>query len=233
MSHAGPMRSGIVEDKELPPLNVLLHCRTVIESSNFVTTGVMTNVEGELFEVELNDFEQFDLGESVKMTVYSPAGLQTFQSMVFAKYEGAVALILPPNTQKRFKERREHPRVTVSGNAQIYLATSESGEEIPLETPLELKVIDISLNGIGVMGPDAPHISQKMRLKANVEIGLGFDCELEVVRRERQDDNVIFGAKMKLIQPDMLRPLRALILRHQVEKHAELRRLSLISKKRF
>lgn len=233
MNQPDNVRRIVVEDRDLPPLNVLLHCRTVIESANFVTTGVMTNVEGELFEVELHDFEQFELGESVKMTVYSPAGLHTFQSMVFAKYEGAIALLLPPNTQKRFKERREHPRVSVTGNAQVYFAVSESGEEIPLESPLELTVHDISLSGIGISGPDAPQINRNMRLKANVEIGLGFDCELEVIRRERQEDTVILGAKMRLIEPEKLRPLRALILRQQVEKHAELRKEALISKKRF
>ena len=106
-------------ERELLPLNVLLHCRTVVEGKNFVTTGVMTHMEGELFEVELHEFEQFELGETVKLTIYSPVGIQSMPSIVFAKYEGAIALLQPPDVQKRFKERREHPRVEITENARI------------------------------------------------------------------------------------------------------------------
>lgn len=222
----------VPDERELLPLNVLLHCRTVVEKTNFVTTGVMTHVEGELFEVEIPEFELFELGETVKLTVYSPAGIQTIQSIVFAKYEGAIAVLQPPNLQKRFKERREHPRIEISGNARVYHAIGETGEEIRLDQPLELTVIDISLSGLGFSGPDAHQINRNMRLKAKVEIGFGFDCELEIIRRERQEDKVLLGAKMHVLEPEMMRPLRAIILCHQVEKHAELRR-STQSAKRF
>ncbi|WP_182302404.1 hypothetical protein [Cohnella cholangitidis] len=88
MTQAGDNKVMLSElDKDLLPLNVLLHCRTVVEGKNFVTTGVMTHVEGELFEVELPEFDQFELGETVKLTVYSPAGIQSMPSIVFAKYE--------------------------------------------------------------------------------------------------------------------------------------------------
>lgn len=211
-------------DKELLPLNVLLHCRTVVEGKNFVTTGVMTHVEGELFEVELPEFEQFELGETVKLTIYSPAGIQSMPSIVFAKYEGAIALLQPPDVQKRFKERREHPRVEISGNAQIVHILNESGQELALDKNVDLTVHDISISGISFSGQDAPHLAAKSRLKAKVEIGFGFSCELEIVRRERQEDLMHCGAKMHVLEPEMLRPLRALILRQQVEKHAQTRR---------
>lgn len=231
MIQAGQAKS-VSDDKDLLPLNVLLHCRTVVEKTNFVTTGVMTHVEGELFEIELNEFEVFELGETVKLTVYSPAGIQTIQSIVFAKYEGAIALLQPPNLQKRFKERREHPRIEIAGNAQVYHAVDETGEEVRLVQPLELTVFDISLSGLGISGPDAPQIYRNMRLKAKVEIGFGFECELEIIRREKQEDKVLLGAKMHMLEPEMMRPLRAMILRRQVEKHAELRK-STMSSKRF
>lgn len=222
----------VADDKELPMLNVLLHCRTVVESANILTTGVMTHVEGELFEVELHDFEKFELGESVKLTVYSPAGLQTIQSTVFAKYEGAIALIQPPNVQKRFKERREHPRVNVSGSIQVHSVQDESGEEMKFEHPLTFAVNDISLSGIGISAPDTTQIYRNMKMKASVEFDFAFNCELEVIRRERQDDKLLLGAKMQLIEQEMMRPLRAMILKHQVEKSAALRKET-VMKKRF
>ncbi len=211
-------------EKDLLPLNVLLHCRTVVESKNFVTTGVMTHVEGELFEVELHEFDRYDLGETVKLTIYSPAGIQSMPSVVFAKYEGAIALLQPPDLHKRFKERREHPRVEISGNAQIVHVLKDTGEELTLEEPAELTVHDISLSGISFSGRDAPHLSHNVRLKAKVEIGFGFSCELEIIRRDRQEDVLLYGCTMQVLEPEMLRPLRALILRQQVEKHARTRR---------
>lgn len=232
MVQAGNARQVIADDKELPPLNVLLHCRTVVESANTLSTGVMTHVEGELFEVELHDFDKYELGENVKLTVYSPAGLQTIQSIVFAKYEGAIALIQPPNVQKRFKERREHPRVNVSGNVLVHAVQDESGEEIRFEHPLSFSVLDISLSGIGISAPDTTQIYRNMKMIANVELEFGFSCELEVIRRERQEDKLLLGAKMQVIEQDMMRPLRAMILRNQVEKHAESRREG-IKKQRF
>jgi hypothetical protein len=71
---------------------------------------------------------------------------------------------------------------------------------------------------------DSPHFAAKSRLKAKVEIGFGFNCELEIVRRERQEDRMHCGAKMHVLEPEMLRPLRALILRQQVEKNAQSRK---------
>ncbi|RKP45818.1 PilZ domain-containing protein [Cohnella endophytica] len=225
MTQMGDNKSARVDsDKELLPLNVLLHCRTVVEGKNFVTTGVMTHVEGELFEVELPEFEQFELGETVKLTVYSPAGIQMMPSIVFAKYEGAIALLQPPDVQKRFKERREHPRVEISGNAQIVQILKATGEELAPESMSELTIHDISISGISFSGLDAPHFATNSRLKAKVEIGFGFNCELEIVRRERQEDRMHCGAIMQVLEPEMLRPLRALILRQQVEKHAQARR---------
>jgi hypothetical protein len=219
-------------EKELLQLNVLLHCRTVVEGKNFVTTGVMTHVEGELFEVEVHEYDQFELGENVKLTVYSPAGIQSIPSVVFAKYDGAIALLQPPDLLKRFKERREHPRVAINGNAHIVHVLNETGDEQQLDEPLELTILDISLSGIGFTGPNVHYFDQKRRFRAKVEIGVGFSCELEIIRRERQENLVLCGAKMQVLEPEMLRPLRALILRQQVEKHAQLRRES-IDKRSF
>ncbi|TJY38502.1 PilZ domain-containing protein [Cohnella pontilimi] len=214
--------SGTVYSDTLP-LNVLLHCRTVVEKQNFVSTGVMTHVEGELFEVELPEFHVFDLGETVKLTVYSPAGIQTFPSTVFAKYQGAIALIQPPQIQKRFEEKREHPRVNVEGSVHIDLWLDDEGQERTLDDPLEIQVRDISVSGIAFQAPVHPELLRTSRMKAKVEIGIGFDCELEIVRRNRSDDQMVCGAKMTVLDPEMLRPLRALILRQQVERNVQIR----------
>ncbi len=220
-------------ERDLLPLNVLLHCRTVVEGKNFLTTGVMTQVEGELFEVELHEFEQFELGETVKLTIYSPAGIQSLPSVVFAKYEGAIALLQPPEVHRRFIDRRENPRVEITGNVRIMHLLQTTGKVIDLVSPLELLITDISVSGLGFSGMDGPHFAQNTRLKAHVNIGLEFSCELEIVRRERQEEGILCGAKMHVLEPEMLRPLRALILRQQVAKQTELRSIAPAKKRTF
>lgn len=209
---------------DLLPLNILLHCRTVVESQNFVTTGLMTHVEGELFEIEISEFDAFELGEKVKLTIYTPAGIQSFPSTVFAKYEGAIALIQSPEVRKRFEEKREHPRVEISGSAQIVDVFDGNGKSRKLEQPVEVALKNISVSGLGFEAPDIPEFARSAKLKASVEIGFGFTCELEIVRRERQEENLMCGATMTVLEPEMLRPLRALILRQQVERNVQMRK---------
>jgi hypothetical protein len=223
-----PEKSKLIKvdpDRELLALSVLLHCRTVVEKqkSNFVTTGVMTNVDGELFEVEIHEFDQFELGETVKLMIYSPAGIQSFNAVVFAKYGGAIALLQPPDLNKRFKERREHSRIETKGKAQISHMLDQEGNEQQLTEPFLLDVHDVSLSGISFSGSAVPYLTQKMKVKGNVDIGISFNCNLEVMRQERQGNIMVCGAKMKIDDEDMMRALRALILRLQVEKNAQIR----------
>jgi len=211
-------------DKDMLTVKSLLHCRTVIENQNFVATGVMTQVEGELFEVELNEFDRFELGETVKLTIYSPAGIQSFQSMLFAKYDGAVAIIQPPQMNQRFQEKREYYRVEAAGIAQILRVTDAGGDVRLLPTPLEAELRDISIAGLGLL-IDEEHedLLQASHFSAVIEMGFRFACDLEIVRRERREIGYHYGMRMKLHDTEMLRPLRAFLLRRQVEKQIQIR----------
>lgn len=206
-------------------VKTLLHCRTVIANSHFVATGIMTQVEGELFEVELHEFDRFELGESVKLTVYSPVGIQTFQSIVFAKYEGAVAIIQPPFIVKKFHEKREFFRVDASGRAEILRILGENDDDAKLlPEPIEAQLSDISIAGVGLRIPEHPELEKATRLRAVLHLGFPLDCDLEVVRKERgEDDFYLYGMRMKLLDTEMLRPLRAFVLRQQVERQIQLR----------
>lgn len=217
-------RTPLQPEKELLSVKSLLHCRTVIANSHFVATGIMTQVEGELFEVELHEFDRFELGEAVKLTVYSPAGIQTFQSIVFAKYEGAVAIIQPPLVQQRFQEKREYFRVEAAGMAQILRIMAENGEAKLLPEPLEAELSDISIAGVGLRIAEHPELSTATHLGAVLHLGFSLACDLEIVRRDRlEEDRLSYGMRMKLLDPEMLRPLRAFVLRKQVEKQIQLR----------
>ncbi|REK68593.1 MAG: PilZ domain-containing protein [Cohnella sp.] len=211
------------QERELLPLKVLLHCRTAVEKENFLTTGVMTQVEGELFEIELHEFDLFELGETVKLTVYSPAGIHSFTSIVFAKYEGAIAVIQPPDLHLRFQERREFYRVEASGTARILRVVQADGTVKLLPRPLEASLRDISLGGVGMTMPESPELAKAKRLGAIIDLGFTFACDLEIMRCVREDEGLFFGLKMKVLDHDKLRPLRAYVLRQQVEKHVQSR----------
>jgi hypothetical protein len=211
-------------ERDKLPLKVLLHSRTVVEKQSFVTTGVLTSVEGDLFEIELNEFSLFDLGETVKLTIYSPVGIQTIQSIIFAKYDGAIAVIQPPVLQQKFMEKREHPRVDAEGTVRVLGLIEASGGFRELAEPVEAQIRDISVSGVSFLATDASVFQRDRKLRAILEIGFEIACDIEIVRREQGTGGWICGAKMTLPDADALRPIRAYVLRQQVEKNTRLRK---------
>lgn len=208
--------------RESITLGVFLHCRTVVEKQNqpYVTTGVITGVEGELFEIEVGDFRQFQLGDLVRLSIYSPAGIQAFQSVVFAKCHGAIAVIQPPALQTKFGDKREHVRVETEGTVVITGTADGEGSLSGLAgEPLELPLRDISAAGVGFCAPEEPVPEKGTRLQARIRIAFEFSCKLAVVRRERFEDRRVCGARLILEDEETQRSLRAFILRQQVDKY--------------
>lgn len=231
MQNGRSVQSGLSDSiKDLLPLNTLLNCRTVVESQNFVTTGLLTSAEGDLFEIEIREFDTFELGEKVKVTIYSPAGIQTFSSMVFAKYEGVIGVIQPPEVQKRFVEKRAHPRVDVKGSLKIAQIVTPQGAIIKPEDPLEALLRNISVSGVGFEFPYMQELERSAKVDAVADVGFEFKCELVIARRDKQADNWMYGASMTVLEPEMLRPLRALILRLQVEQNIKARKIAELRK---
>ena len=215
-------------------LGVLLHCRTVVEKikQNYVSTGIVTGVEGELFEIELNDFDRFQLGDAVKVTIYPPSGIQTFQSVVFAKYHGAIAIIQPPALAMKFGDKREHVRVDTEGTALVTPAQRSADADGATGGPVEVRIKDISVAGLGFFAPNLPIFTEGARLNATIRIEFEFEFsgELVIVRRDWQKDNWLCGARLMLQDQEVLRHLRAFVLRQQVAKYIR-RRERLIKEK--
>jgi len=207
-------------------LGVLLNCKSVVEkvNQNYVSTGIITGVEGELFEVELSDFERFQLGDAIKVTIYSPAGIQTFQSVVFAKYHGAIAIFQPPALAMKFGDKREHVRVDTDGTALVTVAQPAvaAGGRHPAD-PVEVRIKDISVAGLGFFAPNLPFFIEGARFNATIKIDFEFACDLVIVRREWQSENWLCGARLMLEDQEALRQLRAFILRQQVDRYIKRR----------
>lgn len=218
---AAKKRTVYTETVDLPPVSVLLNCRTVVEKTGFVSTGILTMAEGDLMEVEIGDYQRFDLGENVNLTIYTPAGMFRVQTSIIAKDPGFLMVINPPENQRKFSEKREFPRVDVI----------RQGRLLSREEPASIEMKNISLGGIGFAAHE--ELGLQVHGEAEVELDLGFPltCTVQIVRTENSPEGMpIYGARYIRFQEEKYNPLRAFILRAQIETHT--RRKAETSRKR-
>jgi c-di-GMP-binding flagellar brake protein YcgR len=201
--------------------DVLMYCRTVVETGDYVTTGVTTYAEGDLIEVELPEFERFALKEAVKISVYSPVGLLVFRSTVIAVGEGSILVLGSPQIAARFGEVRQHPRIHIALPGFLY--ADGRAEDAPINITAE----NISLGGIGFKVFEEFDLSGICRLDLPLNEQLRLACGIEIVRRENRDTHLFFGAKFLELPADLFQSLRAYILRRQVDLYYEHKRTEL------
>lgn len=219
-SNAKKKITGFTEVKEVPLATVLMHCRTVVEKKDFVSTGIMTFVEGDLIEVEISDFGRFNLGESVKLTVYTPAGIYNIPSTIVGKDTGSLMVINPPENQRKFLEKREFPRVEVERNGIVAsVAASSRVKPQVFNNPINLQVKNISQSGIGFVLEEGHPIVNSSLLELELDLGAIIPCSAQVVRSEQADEQMYYGAQFVRLGEDKLNSLRAFILREQISAH--------------
>lgn len=199
------------------PSGILLNSRTVVEKRDFVSTGILSYAEGDILEVEISDYKAFDLGDTVKLTVYSPGGIYTFQSTVVAKDHGAIMVINPPQNRNRFTEKRENPRVDVNQEGFLLsIQEPDAGIQV-LKEQVALEVQNISVSGVGFILPHDMKLST--HALADVRLNLGFEmpCQLEIIRHDPMENGNYYGARYVDIASDKANALRAFVLKKQVE----------------
>lgn len=209
--------------------DVLLYCRTVVETGDYVTTGVTTYAEGDLIEVELSEYERFELKETVKVSVYSPVGLLVFRSTVIAVAEGSIVVLGSRQIAERFGEVRQYPRIEIQTPGHLFAGDGQGGD-----APLDITAENISLGGIGFKVFEERDLGRICKLDLPLNDQLRIACDIEIVRREEKDSHLYFGAKFRALPSDLAQSLRAFIMRRQVDlyyahKKAEQRRSSAFS----
>lgn len=204
---------------------ILLHSRTVVEKSNFVSTGVLTYAEGDIIEIEMTEYKAFELGDSVKLTVYSPGGIYVFTSTVVAKDHGSLMIINPPQNQKRFAEKRESPRIEVNQNGAIVAFTPIGGEKRELLEKVELDLRNISISGIGFTVRSEMSFGSEVIVDAELDLGFVLPVKAEIVRSEETEQGFYYGARYVDLPSDRANSLRAFVLKKQVETHFSLKRI--------
>lgn len=200
----------------------LLHSRTVVEKEGYVSTGILTHIEGEMMEIEMTEFKSFDLSDPVHLTIYSPVGTQRIQTCVIAKAEGSITVIFPAGVLVCLEEKREAPRFEVTQYGTIKRKMKESRETkdgtvwFEADDPIELTVRNISSTGIGFITIGGPALSREERLEAVIKLGFELQCKLEIIRIESNGEQTFYGARFHDINDQQQRALRAYLLREQI-----------------
>ncbi len=204
-------------------VGILMDSRTVVETMDFVSTGILTYAEGDIIEIEIAEFDLFKLGDPVKITIYSLGGIYTLHTSVVAKDTGAIIIINPPENQKKFLGRREYPRVDTKSRGMIKaVSLKESAQRQQLAQPLDIQVTNVSVNGIAFsLLQEGYEIRPNSHvLDVELDAGVAIGCEIEVVRKESSDSGIYYGARILQFPKEKINAFRAFILRTQVQLRA-------------
>ncbi|MFD0680679.1 MULTISPECIES: PilZ domain-containing protein [unclassified Paenibacillus] len=229
-SAAASLNYDYKDEKYKSPAGILIHSRTVVEKDGFVSTGLLTYAEGDIIEVEIPEYKVFNLGDSVKITVYSPGGIYTFLSTIVAKHNGALIIINPPQNQRRFVEKRESPRVQVNQKGSLHAVTwLHTDEKQNLTDTIGLTVQNISVSGIGfALNDDDFDLSRAFAIEVELDLGFKLPVVAEIIRRETLFEGYYYGARYVDMESEKATSIRAFVLKMQVEsyfKEKELREL--------
>lgn len=119
--------------------SLLLQSKTVVEKQGYVAAGTLTYLEGDLLEVELQEFDRFKLGERVQLTVYASSTKYRLRTSVIGMAEGSIAVILPPGAFNLHNEKRKAPRISVSVKGRLLRKPEQSPEPLSKAEKLHRK----------------------------------------------------------------------------------------------
>lgn len=209
------------DSQEKIPLKGIVDARTVVEKQDYVATGVLTYAEGDLLEIELTEYELYDLNDAVKITIYSPVGIHMIDTKIIAKYSGAIIVLHPPHEQARFEDKRRFPRILSDKTGSIQ-AIKDAVKLQSFQPHIIFRLKDISMEGIGFTIAEA-HQEFKLHthLVAELDLNMNWSCGLRIVRTSRDEAGRFYGAELVHPSEEAKRQLRAYILKQQIENHYE------------
>ncbi|GGG26455.1 flagellar brake protein [Paenibacillus abyssi] len=206
--------------KEGNDIGILLDSKVVVEKKSYVSTGVLTYVLGDFIEVEMPQFDEFRLGEQVKLIVYTKSGMFVFESTVVAKDKGSLIIINPPSNQKKFIEKREHPRVSTAHTGLLHAVHHfNHNSRLPMEVPVHFAVNNISMGGLGIVLEDDLGFQKISRLEMELDLGFSLRCLTEIIRSENSAQGTFYGVRYIDLSKEETCALRAFILKIQVEDY--------------
>jgi c-di-GMP-binding flagellar brake protein YcgR len=204
---------------------ILLGSLTVVEKSNYVSTGKLSYAEGDLIAVELSDYKAFVLGDKVKVIIYSPGGVYVFESILVALDHGSLMILNPPNMQHKFVEKRTSPRIETKEEGIIHSVFDVTSlTDNTLSVPIQFTVTNISMGGVGFNLYAEFNINKLSYIGIELELGFSFSTIVEVLHKETTEFGHYYGARFVELTQEHTSALRAYLLRMQIESHMEHRR---------
>ncbi|WNR44616.1 PilZ domain-containing protein [Paenibacillus roseipurpureus] len=215
--------------KEGYDADVMIESRAVLSKDDFVSTGILTYAQGDIMEIELPEYDVYQLGDKAKVTLYTKSGLFVLETTVVAKEPGSLIVINPPENRKRFSEKREFPRVTVNQPGLISsIQNSHQKKQNVFENPIDFAIKNISMNGLGFTIEDNAMVDaiihKKSQLQVTLDLGFELPCQLEIIRKEKLENSFYYGASFESVPAEQSNALRGFILRNQIETYFEQKR---------
>jgi hypothetical protein len=208
------------ENSNIPSMSILIHSRTVLEKEDNVSTGILTYVEGDMMEVEMGDYQIFELGDLVKITIYTPAGIFMFHTTIIAKDNRSLVVIHPPENRKKFSEKRLHTRIDLEQKGLLSGLWAEGSEEKQIfSQSYELSVNNISQSGIGFTIEGDLKLNQGEHIEIHLDFGVKLSCKALIMRIDDPESILYYGAELIDIPQDQMIALRAFILKSQIDLH--------------
>ncbi|WP_025027045.1 PilZ domain-containing protein [Caldalkalibacillus mannanilyticus] len=193
---------------------VLTGSQAMMEKDGYVNSGNVVYAEGDLIEITSLQITQYKLGDYIKVTVYSPKGIDTFYTSVVARTTNSIILIYPPANQLKYGELREFPRIQIEVSAVI---KSLYSSRTPIDPPIQIIIGDISLGGIGFSTSADSILTERSTASVEIQLSDNFPCTIEIVRRRVMGNLATFGAKFLRVPTDKMNMLRGFILRTRIE----------------
>ncbi|OUM94802.1 MAG: hypothetical protein A9Z00_01155 [Thermobacillus sp. ZCTH02-B1] len=201
-------------------ISVLIDAKAVVEKKNFVATGTITYVAGELMEIEFPQYDQFVLGEKVKIMIYAKGGIYVFESTVIAKDSGSIVVLHPPENRRKFHDKRQDPRVPVREKARLlglYEFSRKAERRFP--DPPDIQLDNISTSGIGLLIDIDMPLQPRNQLLLQLDLGVRFECRTEIVHLTPVEGGIRCGTRITEISDVYAKWLRSYILRRQIETY--------------
>jgi len=211
-----------------PMMSVMLNSRTVVEKKEFISTGILTYVEGDVIEIEIGDYRAFELSDKVKVTVYTPIGIFTFTTSVLAKEQGSVMVINPPENRQKFAEKRVHTRLEIDKTGKLEgIRAFERAQLQILPEPLTMMMKNVSMAGIGFVLKGELKLEGGMHIMFTADIGIRLSCSAMITRNVNMLQNIenYYGAELVDVPDPQMKALRAFLLTKQIEMYSQSKKL--------
>jgi c-di-GMP-binding flagellar brake protein YcgR len=178
-----------------------------------------------MVEIEIGDYQLFDLGTIVKLTIYTPSGIFMFNTTVIAKDVGYLILINPPENRRKFSEKRKEVRVDIDRRGFVHgIWPQGSLEKHAFESPIEVSVNNISQSGISFSVDGDLKLTTGEHIEIAAFLGVKLSCKAEIKRMEDPGSGMQYGAEIIDISAAHSTALRAFILKSQVVYRSALKK---------